>query len=173
MKISFSHLLALSLVLLIVWSVVSAPVPLQDNNRRSSGATIPIREVLTTIAAENDVVRTLYTKSIVGAGKKVGLEFDERWENQGVDAGPLPALFLSQASASLSKQGIGVELLLGSHMPITPTNAFKGDQITRFEKILESREPEFFTDSRTNLEMAMFPDIAGALGASTLGQPSR
>ena len=162
MKIHLSHLLSLLVILLIVWSAVSAPVPLPDEGDRGSRAHIPIQEVLTTIAAENDAVRTLYTSKIVGAGKKVGLKFDERWEDEGVDAGPLPALFLSQAAASLDRQQIGIELILGSHMPITPTNAFKGDQITRFEKILESRKPEFFTDSRTQRETAMFPDFGGA-----------
>ncbi len=160
MKITFSHLIALLLILLIVWSTVSAPVPLPETNIRGANADIPIQDVFSTIAAENDVVRTLYTKQIVGAGKMVGLHFDERWEDEGVDAGPLPALFLSKAGASLAQQEVQLELLLGSHMPITPTNAFKGDQIARFEKILSTRQPEFFKDSRTHLEMAMFPDIA-------------
>lgn len=167
MKITFSHLFALLLVLLIVWSAVSAPVPLPEVNERSAVADIPIEKVFATIAAENDVVRTLYTQSIVGAGKKVGLHFDENWENEGVDAGPLPALFLSKAAASLSRQNIGLELVLGSHMPITPTNAFKGDQIGRFESIQKSRKPEFFMDSRTGLQVAMFPDIAAAQACVT------
>ena len=107
-------------------------------------------------------MRTLYTQSIVGAGKKAGLHFDEHWEKDGVDAGPLPALFLSKAAASLSRQDVDIELVLGSHMPITPTNAFKGDQVARFESIQKTLKPEFFTDSRTGLQMAMFPDIAGA-----------
>ena len=167
MKITLPHLLALVLVLLIVWSAASAPVPLPEEGRLGGSAEIPIREVLTTIAAENDAVRSLYTKKIVGEGKKVGLKFDEDWEKENVQAGPLPALFLSKAAESLQKQQIGIELILGSHMPITPTNAFKGDQVTRFERILETREPEFFTDSRTNLETAMFPDVAGVQACVT------
>ncbi|MGB1397800.1 MAG: hypothetical protein ACPG7R_08170, partial [Planctomycetota bacterium] len=115
MKITLPHLLALVLVLLIVWSAASAPTPLPEEGRLGGSAEIPIREVLTTIAAENDAVRSLYTKKIVGEGKKVGLKFDEDWEKENVQAGPLPALFLSKAAASLQKQQIGIELILGSH----------------------------------------------------------
>ena len=53
-----------------------------------------VAEVLEMVAKENDVTRTLYTKAIVGKGKKQGMKFDEDWRKDDVEAGPLPALFL-------------------------------------------------------------------------------
>ena len=57
-----------------------------------------VEEVLEMVAKENDVTRTLYTKAIVGKGKKQGMKFDEDWRKDDVEAGPLPALFLRGVS---------------------------------------------------------------------------
>ena len=56
------------------------------------------------MAFENDVTRTLFTKAIVGHGKKQGLAFDENWAQPDVHAGPLPALFLRGVSDELSSK---------------------------------------------------------------------
>lgn len=68
-----------------------------------AGSTIPIEKMFRIIAAENDFARGLYTKDIVGAGKKVGLDFSEGWREADVAAGPLPALFLREAATSIQK----------------------------------------------------------------------
>ena len=68
-------------------------------------ASVPIEEALAVLARENDVARSAAsTREIVGAGKDVGLSFAEDWEDDGVDAGPLPALFLEDASRQLNRQ---------------------------------------------------------------------
>ena len=44
---------------------------------------------MTLLAYENDVTRTLFTKSIVGEERK-WLHFDEKWEETDVIAAPCP-----------------------------------------------------------------------------------
>lgn len=163
MKITSGHLMALVLVLLIVWAFVSSPAPLPDSETTSADASIPIRQVLETIAAENDIVRTLYTKSIVGAGKKVGLRFDEDWKDEDVQAGPLPALFLREAANSIEIDPIPLGLFLGSHQPIARSNQFSGSQAPIFAKVLENRSAEHFYDGTTGRWTAMFPDFASVM----------
>ncbi len=159
MKISTVHLIALLLILLIVYTFVTAPTPLPDRSSPSE-ATIPIKRVLETIAAENDVVRTLYTRSIVGAGLKAGLRFDERWKDEAVQAGPLPALFLREAANSIEMNPVPIGLFLGSHQPIASANLFSGIQAPYFAKILDHRSVEHFYDQGSQRWTAMFPDFA-------------
>jgi adenylate cyclase len=158
------HIIALVLLLGIVWAFVTAPPPLPVEGERSeaSGPMIPIERVFRTIAAENDQVRALYTAEIVGAGKKVGLAFDEDWEDDDVQAGPLPALFLRKAADSIAASSVPLRLFLGSHFPIKSTNAFKGEQVGRFEELLASGEAQFFLDPESSRHTAMFPDVASA-----------
>lgn len=149
---------ALILVSLIVYLAISAPPPLLEE--LDVGATIPIQRVLSIAEAENDVVRALWTREIVAAGKKVGLQFDEDWRERGVEAGPLPALFLRETAMSLEKSPVRLSLYLGSDFPIKTANGFKGLQGEKFQIIKETREPQFFYVEDTELYTASFPDIA-------------
>ncbi|MEO1450038.1 MAG: hypothetical protein AAFV07_10955 [Bacteroidota bacterium] len=55
------------------------------------------------LAHENEKTRTLYTKKIVGLGKKAGLAFHEDWKKSEVEAGPLPALFCEELQMKFKK----------------------------------------------------------------------
>ena len=160
MRISTVHVIALLLILLIVYTFVTAPSQLADTRSSSTEAMIPIQLVLDTIAAENDTVRTLYTRSIVGAGLKAGLRFDEKWKDDDVQAGPLPALFLREAANSIEMNPVPIGLFLGSHQPIASSNRFSGVQSPYFAKILNHRRAEHFYDQGSRRWTAMFPDFA-------------
>ena len=149
----------LALIALSIYLFVQAPAPLPEMET-AVGETIPIETVLTLVAAENDVVRALWTREIVGAGQQVGLAFDEDWREDDVEAGPLPALFLREAAASLEKNPVPLSLFLGSDFPISPSNLFTGRQTEMFERIRETDEAQFFFAEDTQLHTAMFPDYA-------------
>ncbi len=121
-----------------------------------------VAEVLEMVAKENDVTRTLYTKAIVGKGKKQGMKFDEDWRKDDVEAGPLPALFLRGVASSIRKSPVPLGLYLGSDFPINAANKFEGKQATLFKKIKEDRKPQFFYDEDQKLHTAMFVDVASA-----------
>ena len=114
------------------------------------------------VESENDVVRALWTEEIVEAGKKVGLEFDEDWRERGVEAGPLPALFLRETAKSLEKNRIRLSLYLGSDFPINTANRFDGIQKENMAIMKNTREPQFFYTEDTGLYSVSFPDIAVA-----------
>ena len=152
---------ALLLAALLVYLFVSAPAPLPEPGERA-GATIPIARAFDACNAENAAVRGLYTKEIVGAGKGVGLAFNEDWRVIGVQAGPLPALFLRETAMSLEKNPVRLALFLGSDNPINAANRFQGEQARRFEQIKSNREPQYFLTADTGLFTAMFPDVAVA-----------
>ena len=154
-------LTVLVLIVIAIYLFVQAPEPLPEEEV-ASGRQIPIETVLTLVAAENDVVRALWTREIVGAGKKVGLVFDEAWRDKGVEAGPLPALFLREAATSLEKNPIPLSLFLGSDSPINASNLFAGRQAEMFKTIKKTRKPQFFFAEDTRLHTAMFPDFASA-----------
>ncbi len=129
----------------------------------SSGKKYSIEEAFEIVAKENDYARTLYTKAIVGAGKKQGLKFDEDWEKDDVEAGPLPALFLRGIAGDIRKKGeIPLGLFLGSDFPIRKSNKFKGKQAELFAAIRKDSKPKFFYDEENKLYTAMFPDFAVA-----------
>jgi adenylate cyclase len=146
---------------LIVYLFVSAPAPLPEEGRRG-GPTIPIAQALDACNAENAAVRGLYTKEIVGSGKLVGLAFNEDWRVIGVEAGPLPALFLRETAMSLEKNPVRLALFLGSDNPINTANLFQGEQARRFDLIKADRKPQFFVTADTGLQTAMFADVAVA-----------
>lgn len=166
MKISPIHIAALVLVLGIVWAFVTAPPPLADEKALAQ-AQISIESVMETIAKENDIVRSLYTASIVGAGIKAGLKFDEDWKDPEVEAGPLPALFLREAAASIERSSVPLGLFLGSDYPISPSNRFSGSQAPIFEEVKKNRSPEYFHDSTTGRWTAMFPDFSSVMACVT------
>ncbi len=149
----------LILATLIVYLFVQAPAPLPEENA-VAGETISINTVFQLVAAENDVARALWTREIVGMGKKAGLKFDENWRDKDIQAGPLPALFLREAATSLEKNVIRLSLFLGSDFPINSSNLFEGLQKEAFKKIKKDHQPHFFYAQDTELYTGMFPDYA-------------
>jgi len=123
---------------------------------------VSVEDAFRIIAHENEKTRTLYTKKVVGLGKKAGINFHEDWEKSDVEAGPLPALFLRGTSNEIQKTSVPLGLYLGSDFPIVKANKFTGVQAEKFAKIRETAEPEFFYDEENALYTAMFPDFAGA-----------
>lgn len=150
----------------LVYLFATAPPPLADEVA-TSGNAIPIESVMRAVAAENDVARALYTKEIVGAGLKAGLEFEEEWQNPSIEAGPLPALFLRSTAASLERNPIPLSLFLGSPYPINASNQFNGAQSGFYDKILADGEPQFFYDDDIERHTAMFADKAVATACVT------
>src|SRR5689334_8532066 len=118
-------LVGLTLLVLLagIYLFVSAPMPLPDGTSASTQE-IAARDLLEICAAENAVVRELYTKSIVEAGLKAGLKFDEKWQDAKIAAGPLPALFLRETAKSLAKGPSRLGLFLGSDAPVNKANEF-------------------------------------------------
>ena len=138
------------------------PLPEEDATS-GSDKVYAIEEAFEIVAQENDVARTLYTKGIVGAGQKKGLKFDEDWEDDEVEAGPLPALFLRGIASDIRKKNdVPLGLFLGSDFPVRKSNKFTGKQAALFEEIREDKEPKFFYDEEAQLYTAMFPDFAVA-----------
>lgn len=154
-------LTALSLMALIVYLFVSAPPPLPDE--ALGGAKIPVAKMFEILNAENQAVRTRWTQT-VGDGKKAGLQFDEHWKDEGVDAGPLPALFLRETGNSLVKSPTMLRLFLGSDFPIVASNKLEGIQQAKLNEIRQDGKPRFFFDAGTKMYVAMFADHAVASG---------
>jgi len=150
---------ALALVALGIYLFVQAPPPLADEEV-IAGDTVSIETVMRLIAAENDVARTIWTREIVGKGKEMGLAFGEDWQEEGVDKGPLPALFLRLSASSLERNPVPLSLFLGSDYPLSPSNLFTGKQAETFEVMKASGEPQFFYSEDTQVYTAMFPDMA-------------
>ena len=118
--------------------------------------------MFTILEAENDAVRELWTKEIVGQGKERGLMFHKDWREPQIDAGPLPALFLRETAESLRRNPVPLYLFLGSDFPVNDANKFTGVQQARFTQIKQTGNPQFFLDEDVNLRTAMFSDIAVA-----------
>ncbi len=137
-------------------------VPEETTNTSTETKSFSVAEVLTMVAHENDVTRTLYTKAIVGAGKKQGFKFDEEWQDEKVEAGPLPALFLRGVANDIRKGDVPLGLYLSSDFPINASNQLVGKQAELFKKIKEDRKPQHFFDEDAKLYTAMFADVAGA-----------
>lgn len=151
--------------LLIGLSLIMAcqPLPEEDTNANVSSKKYAIEEAFEIVATENDIARTLYTKAIVGAGKKQGMKFHEDWEKDDVEAGPLPALFLRGIAGDIRKKGeVPLGLFLGSDFPVRKSNKFVGQQAELFAQIRADGKPKYFYDEENQLYTAMFPDFAGA-----------
>lgn len=146
-----------------IYLFVSAPPPLADpavlEDKRLS-----VQTLFEVCAAENASVRELYTQLIVVAGKRSGLNFDEKWNDDGVEAGPLPALFLRETSRSLDRSGLRLGLFLGSDYPISRANKFIGLSADAFTQLKKDGAPRFFYMDDVRLHTAMFPDLAVAQG---------
>jgi hypothetical protein len=162
-RFGFKGLLATGLfALAAIYLFASRPAPLQAE--QASGRTVPVETVFRVVAAENDVARKLWTADIVGAGVKAGLKFNEKWREPAMEAGPLPALFLREASTALQKTRIPLGLFLGSDFPIAQSNKFSGIQADHFAQLRKTGEPEFFNATDIGRFTAIFPDRAVAPG---------
>ncbi len=145
---------------LVVLIVVNAPPP--DDAATDGGPPVPIGAVFAVLEAENDSVRRLWAEEIVGTGQEQGLRFGEDWHDDGVDAGPLPALFLRETAEGLRRNPAPLYLFLGSDFPINDANRFTGLQAERFAEIRRTGEPQFFQDPDLGFQTAMFSDVASA-----------
>ncbi len=159
MKTKNFILWGLFLIALCIYLFVTAPPALPDR-QQTHGVTLPIAQVFRILETENDVVRSIWTKEIVKGGVKVGLKFSEDWRQFGIDAGPLPALFLRETAKHLERSRLRLSLFLGSDFPISSSNAFEGVQMDRFKLLKSSSEPQFFWQQDTGLFVGMFPDTA-------------
>ena len=142
-------------------------VPEETSETATVENAFSVEEVLEMVSAENDITRTLYTKAIVGGGKKQGMKFDEDWRKDDVEAGPLPALFLRGVATSIKKSPVPLGLYLGSDFPINAANKFVGKQADLFKSIKKDQKPQFFYDEDQKLHTAMFADLAGAAACVT------
>jgi len=149
-----------SLSFFILFSCSSGPDPFAEEPAKAY--TFSVEDAFTIIAEENDKTRTLYTKKIVGLGKKAGLAFHEDWQKDDIEAGPLPALFLRGTSEVIQKSDVPLGLYLGSDFPVRKSNKFKGVQAEKFAAIRKDAKPRFFYDDANKLNTAMFPDFASA-----------
>lgn len=147
----------LALGALSVYLFVSAPPPLEE---KTTDAPIPVERMFEILKVENDVVRAMWTKEVVGAGKQNGLKFDERWRDADVEAGPLPALFLRETARSLEKNPTPLSLFLGSDFPINSANRFEGLQLEKFQVVKQTLKPQFFFLPDIQMRVAMFSDLA-------------
>ena len=148
----------LILIIIIVYLFVSAPPLLQD--KQKTGAHLPIKFVLHLANEENKIVRKLYTKEIVQAGKKIGIKFQEEWQEKSVIAGMLPAQFLRETAMYLEKSPIPLGLYLGSDFPINKANLLEGLQATKFAKLKETKRDIFFEIADEKTFVFMSPDVA-------------
>jgi hypothetical protein len=155
--------LALLVLLVGVYLFVTAPQALPEGVIAGSRP-IAARDLLEICATENALVRELYTKSIVEAGLKAGLKFDEKWQEPKVDAGPLPALFLRETAKSLARGPARLGLFLGSDAPINKANQFRGVQLDAFQQMRRDRLSRHFFMEDVKVNAAMFPDVAVAKG---------
>ncbi|NJB83186.1 c-type heme family protein [Wenyingzhuangia aestuarii] len=151
------------LLLFISLLIVSCGgIPEESTTSSSEKKAFSVADVLIMVAHENDITRTLYTKAIVGGGKKQGFKFDEEWQDEKVEAGPLPALFLRGIANDIRKGDVPLGLYLSSDFPISASNQLVGKQADLFKEIKENRKPQHFFDEDSKLYTAMFADVAGA-----------
>lgn len=150
--------LCLLLLYLAIYAFVTAPPPLLE--AATNNSTVSIKRVLEILEHENDTVRTLYTKSIVGAGKKQGIAFDEDWADADTQAGLLPAQFLRETARFMEQDPLPLGLFLGSDNPINTANGFSGEQLIMFEQVKHHKQPKFQFDPSIKRYSYMFPDIA-------------
>jgi adenylate cyclase len=155
-------MLSLFALMATVYLFVTAPPPLPEASAAEGGKRLSAHEVLEICAGENAAVRELYVKEIVGAGHKVGLRFDEKWEQLKFDAGPLPALFLRQTSKKLVDSSVRLGLFLGSDNPVNKSNRFVGPQADALREMRGDGQPRGFFMNDVKLYTAMFPDFAVA-----------
>lgn len=146
--------------ILVAIIVLNAPPP--DEAANVGGPPLSMDAVFAVLEAENDIVRRLWANDIVGEGQQQGMRFDEDWHDEGLDAGPLPALFLRETAENLRRNPAPLYLFLGSDFPINDANKFTGLQSEHFAEIRRTGEPQFFFDPDIEFQTAMFSDVASA-----------
>jgi len=149
---------ALILIMVIVYLFVTAPAPLEDD--KQSGMQLPIDIVLRLANEENKAIRKLYTQEIVQAGKKIGIKFDEQWQEKSIVAGMLPAQFLRETAMYLEKSPVRLGLYLGSDYPINQVNLLEGLQAKKFLELKDKKHDVFFNAPAEKTFVYMSPDIA-------------
>jgi hypothetical protein len=149
---------AVAAVTLWLYLFVSAP-PLLASSANAAGM-LPIADVLAMLERENDAARALWTEEIVQRGTAIGLSFDERWRDDEVHAGPLPALFLRETARNLEHSPLGLSLFLGSPYPVNTANKLSGMQETHFAQLVETGAPQHFFEESTARWTSMFSDVA-------------
>lgn len=147
----------LLLLVLLVYLFATAPPELDANKADKE---LDAHDALSLVNQLNGVARKLYTVKIVKGGQKVGLKFAESWEQENVDAFPLPAQFLRLTSAALESSAVPLGLYLGSDYPINSANKFKGLQSQKFELLKLSRQPQYFYEPDTERYYFMAEDVA-------------
>lgn len=148
----------LFLLTVAIYLFATAPVPLEENQVK--GKPITIRSALEILEKENSAVRALYTKEIVGAGKKQKIKFSEEWQDDSIHAGLLPAQFLRETARQLERSKVKLGLFLGSDHAINQANLFDGTQKKLFNKIKTTKIPVFFYYADAKRYTYMFPDVA-------------
>lgn len=158
-------IIVLILTTIIVYLFATAPEKLPESDGASTGVKIQVNQYFSLLQLENDVMRTLWTKEIVTNGKKFGeLKFGEDWKVNGVEEGPLPALFLRESAEQIEKLPIALGLFLGSDFPIRSANKFDKTQNKIFQTIKKRNAPQFFYSEDIKRYTGMFPDVAHVKG---------
>jgi adenylate cyclase len=157
-----SLIVALFLSIAAVYLFVTAPPPLKDEVSfgASEAPKIPVKALLDAANLVNAAARKIYTERIVTRGQEAGLAFNEDWQRPEVEAGPLPALFLREVAAELRKQDASLALFLGSDQPISPSNAFKGEQVGHFDALKQDQKPRYFEMPSLQVQVALYADLA-------------
>ncbi len=142
----------------MVYLFYTAPPPLDETG--TGGLQVSVKQVLEILNEENRLTRELYTKEIVGHGKKAGLDFDENWRDDDIQAGPLPAQFLREVASTLEKSPVTIGLYLGSDYPINQANLFEGKQMELYRQLKRDRQAQFFYVEDIQRYAYMFEDVA-------------
>ncbi|MFV1982860.1 MAG: DUF3365 domain-containing protein [Thiohalomonadales bacterium] len=158
MNTKYFTLLILLGVILSIFLFVTAPPPLLSDDNTSKK--ISVEKILKILNNENKIVRSIYTKEIVIKGKKSGLKFDEKWQEDGIIAGPLPAQFLRETAKNLERRPVRLGLYLGSDYPINEANKLTGTQLNKFKDIKENNKDQFFQVIDLGIYVYMSADIA-------------
>lgn len=159
---TFRFVLAGLISCLAIYLFVSAPPPLAEGVAASETArVVEVEKMFNAANKINEAARTIYTKQIVGAGKKAGLKFGEDWAEPGIEKGPLPALFLRLAAQKMEAKPPPLGLYLGSDEPINKSNLFTGDQMASFARLKETKAAVFSQVDAIG-KIAMYPDLASA-----------
>jgi adenylate cyclase len=150
--------------LLYIYLFVTAPPPLPDRQTNSANREISASELFSLANLINAEARKIYTSRIVSKGLGAGLKFDEAWLDPGVEAGPLPALFLRLTAKKLRDANAELGLFLGSSNPINRSNRFTGEQVSAFARLITTLKPQYFQMETLRLNVGMYPDLASAAG---------
>lgn len=154
------------LLCVAVYLFATAPAPLSQAKEAPDGSQSecrhPVSDLFSGVHAINQAARMLYTQKIVGVGPSVGLEFGEDWKEDGIEKGPLPALFLRETAAQLERLPPRLGLYLGSDAPINKSNLFSSEQNVDFSKLKQAGTP-VFSEMEEIGQIAMYPDVASAM----------